>query len=353
MVIYLITNTINGKLYVGQAKSLERRWGAHCNSTRRGCKYLIHCAMRKYGPAAFTTRVLVHASTQQELDEQEIVWIILMDSKAPHGYNMTDGGGGCNGRVLSAQTRRKIGIGNKGKLVSEATRRRLSRAIKSKLQNDPEYRARVAAWNHSQEHRDRISAANSKRECAPSTREKLSQNAKRRGFGHRKGWHPSEETCQKMSESANRKPPITEETRRRISAGHVGIHPTLETRQKMSESAKRRPPFTSEHRQKLSNGMRGKHLSEETRHKISLANTGGHRTEETKQKMREARKLQAPASEATRQRMRESSAARWSRPEEHQKISDKLTGRKLDSHKPETIAKMKAAWALRKQRLAA
>jgi hypothetical protein len=287
--------------------------------------------------------------------------------RIPNGYNMSDGGEGNagfkfsrasrlkvslagRGKKRSAETCQRISDALKGRVISVKARKKLSKSLKAKWQNDPEYRARMIAWNHSQEHRDRISAANSKRVCLPSTRAKRSEIAKLYGFGlKRRGSHPTAESRQKMSEAALQRAPITEETRRRISAGHVGLHPTLETRKKMSEAAKRRPRDSY----KATTGFTGRKHSEESLRKMAQAHLGSHRTEETKQKMREARKLQAPASEATRQRMRESSAARWSRPEEHQKISDKLTGRKLDSHKPETIAKMKAAWAIRKQRLAA
>jgi group I intron endonuclease len=346
MLIYLATNRVNGKPYVGKTeKTIETRWKWHLNSARKGSPNLIHRALRKYGDDAFSLQIVERdVPTKERLAELEAIWIVLMNSKVPNGYNMSDGGEGNAGfkfsaasrakvsraglgRKHSAETKRKISQAHKGKIVSMATRQKLSRAMKSKLQNDPEYRARMIEWNHSQEHRDRISAANSKRVCLSSTRAKRSMIAKLHGFGNSKGWNPSTETRRKMSEAAYKKPPMTEETRRRMSESHTGSKHTPETRQKMSAAAKLRPPLTPEQRQKLVNMWRGKHHSEEARRNMGLSHLGSHHTEETKQKMREARKLQAPASEATRQRMRESSALRWARPEEHQKISNTLRKR--------------------------
>ena len=49
-VVYLITNTVNGKVYVGQTiNGLSKRWKGHKNDVRNGSQNPLHRAIRKYG----------------------------------------------------------------------------------------------------------------------------------------------------------------------------------------------------------------------------------------------------------------------------------------------------------------
>ena len=54
--IYKITNTINGKCYIGQSIDIERSWQEHLykNSTFLLLKYALH----KYGVNNFTFEVI-------------------------------------------------------------------------------------------------------------------------------------------------------------------------------------------------------------------------------------------------------------------------------------------------------
>jgi group I intron endonuclease len=58
--IYLITNMVNGKYYVGQHKSVEPqiRWKKHLVSARGGSPYALHSAIRKYGEDNFKIELL-------------------------------------------------------------------------------------------------------------------------------------------------------------------------------------------------------------------------------------------------------------------------------------------------------
>jgi predicted GIY-YIG superfamily endonuclease len=89
MVIYKITNKLNGKVYIGQTtQPLKRRWRNHCE-TKKGA---MDSAIAKYGKENFDIEIIDIAETLEELNEKEKYWIKEYDSLAPKGYNLTYGG---------------------------------------------------------------------------------------------------------------------------------------------------------------------------------------------------------------------------------------------------------------------
>ena len=110
MIVYKITNLINGMSYIGKTvKALERRWGNHLSDAEAGFEYYLHRAIRKYGKENFSCETVCEADDENDLNELEKFCIAAFDTKSPHGYNMTDGGDGQSGRETSAETRAKIG----------------------------------------------------------------------------------------------------------------------------------------------------------------------------------------------------------------------------------------------------
>ena len=92
MLVYLVTNTINGKRYIGQTiRSLDARWWQHCNKNYTGCHYL-HRAIKKYGKENFSTEVLCEPPSEQVMNEMEEYFIERYKTLAPGGYNLTTGG---------------------------------------------------------------------------------------------------------------------------------------------------------------------------------------------------------------------------------------------------------------------
>lgn len=89
--IYLITNKVNGKKYVGQSIDIEKRWKDHIRDSKKS-EYTIHKAIRKYGVENFEFSVLEECPVDK-LDEREIYWISELDTYN-NGYNMTLGGEG-------------------------------------------------------------------------------------------------------------------------------------------------------------------------------------------------------------------------------------------------------------------
>lgn len=91
--IYIIRNTINNKVYVGQTHvSIKLRFQNHLSAARRGLDYVIGKAIRKYGEENFYVELLEECLIE-ELNEREKYWISYFNStNNKFGYNMSKGG---------------------------------------------------------------------------------------------------------------------------------------------------------------------------------------------------------------------------------------------------------------------
>lgn len=100
--IYIIKNTVNDKVYIGQTTlSLEDRWKSHLKPSvhkTRGT-YKIYNAMNKYGKENFYVELLEDDIPIDLLNEKEIEYIELYDSYY-NGYNSTKGG---DGRIVNKE----------------------------------------------------------------------------------------------------------------------------------------------------------------------------------------------------------------------------------------------------------
>lgn len=95
--IYKITNTITGKIYVGQSSTLDSRWWKHQWFLNNGSHHNRHlqASWNKYGAEAFTFEIIEECAPNL-LDEKEAYWINYYDSYY-HGYNLDFGGQGIRG----------------------------------------------------------------------------------------------------------------------------------------------------------------------------------------------------------------------------------------------------------------
>lgn len=113
--LYLITNCVNGKMYVGQTmRPVEERWKAHIdNSSLReqwGSDSLAR-ALAESGPENFKVEKIDEASTRHELNELERYWIKKHQTLTPNGYNLNRGGAGNNkGEPITVQNIRYASI---------------------------------------------------------------------------------------------------------------------------------------------------------------------------------------------------------------------------------------------------
>lgn len=103
--IYKITNVLNGMTYVGQTIcGIKKRFREHIHSSLSKNTYLYN-AMRKYGKENFTIEEIDIANSLEELNQKEIYWIKKLNTKAPNGYNLADGGDGVKGFHHSEETK--------------------------------------------------------------------------------------------------------------------------------------------------------------------------------------------------------------------------------------------------------
>jgi group I intron endonuclease len=131
MLIYLVRNKVNGKVYVGKTtQALEARWRQHVRDSRKKVTH-FYLALRKYGLSAFELSVLSSsAESHEQLNEQEIYFIAKFKANdRAIGYNTTKGGDGVMaGRHQSIVSRAKIGLAHRGKRRRASWRRNMALA---------------------------------------------------------------------------------------------------------------------------------------------------------------------------------------------------------------------------------
>lgn len=159
MIVYLITNRVNGKRYVGKTKrSLEQRWREHVTHSHGGSEEMaLYQAIRKHGAESFELSVLEECDDEDALDEAERKWIRELGTFRRE-YNMTEGGDGLKGYRHTEATKRRMSESRRGEKnhnwgkthwrrqgpLKEITKLRISEAKKGVAIHSDEYKRRVA-----------------------------------------------------------------------------------------------------------------------------------------------------------------------------------------------------------------
>jgi group I intron endonuclease len=265
--VYLVTNTVNQKMYVGITRvSVRRRWLRHCGIARRNVRGspALHGAIRKYGADLFVVTPVALMFSWDDACTMERELIAGMNTKKPNGYNVAEGGEGVVGLVVSEEHRRassarskgfklsqqhcdRISAGTTGVKRTDESKARMSE-VQKKRWADPEFRAKQLA----------AMQANKPDQNCPETRERRRQA--------QLGRKHSAETRAKMSEWQRGKPKSAE-TRAKISAAHTGKKMSPEqlaknhrpcpehVKEQLADKFKNRV-FTDEWRAKISEGLR-------------------------------------------------------------------------------------------------
>lgn len=143
--VYLFRNLVSGKGYVGAffGPSAKPRWSVHEALVTTGKGFYLHNAVRRYGWAAFSREVVWHGAASEVLSVERQL-IKELRTKAPYGYNLTDGGEGTPNP--SARSRRLMSRAHKGVRRTAAEKEAL-RVAHEGVALTPEHRSKLAAFN--------------------------------------------------------------------------------------------------------------------------------------------------------------------------------------------------------------
>ena len=129
--IYILTSP-SGKQYVGRDVNLPSRAKEHLSSKSSQCRH-IHRAIKKYGADAFDVEIIQYPGiSDKALNAVERWKIRQLQTLAPKGYNLTEGG---EGGKRSEETRQKISE-SVSKQVTEGTHHLLGGEIQRRRVED-------------------------------------------------------------------------------------------------------------------------------------------------------------------------------------------------------------------------
>lgn len=143
--VYIHTNKINGKMYVGQTvhgDNPNKRWGrdgtGYKNSTR------FWSAICHYGWNNFEHEIIASNLTLEEANQFEEMLIKELDTiSLDKGYNLKSGG---ENNLFSEEVKQKISKAHRGKSLSDEHKMRLSEARKGKTLSD-EHKRKIGEAN--------------------------------------------------------------------------------------------------------------------------------------------------------------------------------------------------------------
>ena len=182
MYIYIATNSVNGKQYVGQSINHPHTQSSGRINAHKSSKSQIpfHRAIRKHGFSTFTWDVLWYPyASQDALNSIEQNFIKNLNTLSPHGYNL--GSGGKSGGSLCSKTRAKISAAHTGKKRTPEARANIAAGNKGKnygKSRPPEVRAKISKTlkgrKPTAEHRANLSKATKGRKFTDKQRAKIS-----------------------------------------------------------------------------------------------------------------------------------------------------------------------------------
>lgn len=163
MLVYKATNLINGKVYVGKTvRSLSHAKARHKLRAKGGCVTKLYNSMRKHGFDNFSWEVAYRGCSNEDICMMEVTLIRELQCRdSEFGYNMTDGGEGTVGAVVTEELR---------SLMSERSSGENNPCFGLFGEQHPAYGNR-----HTDDAKKRISEAHKGKPKSEETKRKLSQ----------------------------------------------------------------------------------------------------------------------------------------------------------------------------------
>jgi hypothetical protein len=184
MIVYVTTNVLNGKEYVGKDVKNDPNY--------LGSGIVLNYAIKKYGRSNFKKTILEHCDNLKSLNECEIFWINEKHTLIPQGYNLTKGGDG--GDTTTFNPNREAIIQNRTNILRSTifNTKKFSDAIKN---------GKTGAYTLSEkchqskkdEHKLNLSLAATL--YWENNREKMLEATKRGGISRRKNYLALEKHC--------------------------------------------------------------------------------------------------------------------------------------------------------------
>ena len=198
--IYVIRNTISGRVYVGSARDIKARWAVHRHQLANGRHHskLLQQSWTKHGPGAFSFEILETVQNAIDLTAREQHWIDALsafDLTWDRGFNGHPTAGSPLSHKASPEIRAQMSASRKGRKVSPETLAKIEpsrnegwKRWRTKIRSDPdaarEHSAKLSAAftgkSKSPEHRAKISLAKTGKIVPLKTRSKQSDAQKRR-----------------------------------------------------------------------------------------------------------------------------------------------------------------------------
>lgn len=249
--IYRIVCITTGRIYVGSAVNLRRRWIEHRHRLRHNthANTILQNAWHKYGESMFAFEVIELVLLPEMLTYREQYWFVTLNPFGKNGFNILPFAGSRLGTKASPETREKLRLTNRGRKYpkefgenitkrqlgrkfSDETRKRIGDAQRGK----PRYNRR--GEKHSPEHIEKQRLALLGYKHTEETRRNMAKA--------QKGRVHSIESREKRRQSLLNHP-VSAETRAKISESNKGRIASAESRAKMSATGKTRQRSAEEY----------------------------------------------------------------------------------------------------------
>jgi group I intron endonuclease len=232
--VYLTTNLINGKQYVGDHTINIKEKKYYIGS---GDIFLKAC--KKYNEENFFKEILEWFETREEAFNAQEKYIKQFNTLKPNGYNISPKGGHQCKNSVSEETKRKISISNRSKAKTDKARQNMSLSkigkpsnslnkIWSKESRDKLKNSKIGI-KHTEDHNEKISNGLKGKNLGKIRSKEFKENLSKIKKGI-----PSNVKGKKWNEESRKK--LSNSLKNKISNRKGKIH-SEKTKQKMRESS--------------------------------------------------------------------------------------------------------------------